>query len=79
MLSVFFNNIYNIGQIPEEWLPSTFFKLPKTSNVKTCAELHTEILMSHTREISPTIIHARLYKKREKNIGDTKLWMPRYF
>jgi len=31
-----FNNIYDTGQIPEDWLRSTFVALPKSNNATVC-------------------------------------------
>lgn len=67
-----FNAIYDTGHIPEDWLLSTFVTLPKKPSAKTCEEFRTISLMSHTLKIFLKIIHNRIYRKYEDNIGETQ-------
>uniref|UniRef100_A0A2A4JBK9 Reverse transcriptase domain-containing protein n=1 Tax=Heliothis virescens TaxID=7102 RepID=A0A2A4JBK9_HELVI len=67
-----FNDIYNTGVIPEDWLHSTFVTLPKTNNAKKCNAYRTISLMSHVLKVFLKIIHNRIYKMVEENISNTQ-------
>lgn len=69
-LTELFNAIYDSGNIPEEWLLSTFVTIPKKRSAKTCEDFRTISLMSHALKIFLKIIHARIYKKCEENVGE---------
>lgn len=45
-LTALYNNIYDTGSIPPEWLKSTFITLPKQSNMKKCENYSIINLMS---------------------------------
>lgn len=45
-LTKVFNNIYDTGRIPEEWLVSEFIALPKKVSARRCDEYRTISLMS---------------------------------
>uniref|UniRef100_A0A8D8W5N2 Craniofacial development protein 2 n=2 Tax=Cacopsylla melanoneura TaxID=428564 RepID=A0A8D8W5N2_9HEMI len=64
-----FNNIYNSGDIPVEWLKSEFIALPKKPSAKKCDEYRTISLMSHLLKLFLKIIHKRIYKKCESQIS----------
>ena len=42
-----FNNIYDTGHIPSDWLQSTFIMLPKKINATKCKDHRLVSLMSH--------------------------------
>jgi len=67
-----FNNIYDTGEIPKEWLKSEFIALPKKIGAKKCEEYRTISLMSHILKLFLKVIHKRIYKKREEQISPTK-------
>ncbi|KAL1448667.1 hypothetical protein WDU94_003512 [Cyamophila willieti] len=67
-----FNEIYNSGHLPEDWLRSTFIPIPKSVNAKRCNEYRTISLMSHALKIFLKIIHQRIYEKIEENFGNTQ-------
>ncbi|XP_070159794.1 uncharacterized protein [Polyergus mexicanus] len=46
-----FNQIYDTGMIPKDWLKSTFIALPKKPHTKKCSEHRTISLMSHVLKI----------------------------
>lgn len=71
-LTILFNRIYNSGQIPKDWLISTFVPIPKKPNAKTCADFRLIALMSHALKIFLKVIHGRIYKKCEAISGDTQ-------
>lgn len=72
VLTNFFNEIYDAGIFPQEWLKSTFVTLPKINNAKQCQNYRTISLMSHILKIFLRIIYNRLYKKCEQNIKKTQ-------
>ena len=67
-----FNNIYNTGAIPRDWLKSTFITIPKKSKPKKCEEYRTISLMSHVLKLFLKIIHERIYRKLEERIGQSQ-------
>ena len=68
-LTQLYNRIYETGQIPKDWLKSTFIPLPKTRNPKTCSDYRLISLMSHALKVFLKIIHHRIYKKCEMDMG----------
>jgi len=72
ILEKLFNNIYNTGIFPEDWLTSTFIALPKKANARKCNEHRLISLMSHTLKVFIKIIHNRLYSKCEQSMGKTQ-------
>ena len=71
-LTALFNEIYSSGQIPDEWLKSTFVPLPKKANAKTCSEFRLISLMSHALKTFLRIIHNRIYRICEEHCGETQ-------
>lgn len=67
-----FNTIYESGNLPEEWLTSTFIVLPKKPTVRKCEEYRTISLMSHTLKLFLKVIHERIYRKLETRITNTQ-------
>lgn len=72
MLCKIFNNIYDTGTIPKEWLISEFILLPKKQGAKKCGEYRTISLMSHLLKLFLKIIHRRIYKICEERVSDTQ-------
>ena len=64
-----FNQIYDTGIIPEDWLKSTFITIPKNNNAKTCSEHRTISLMSQTLKVFLKILHNRIYNKSRSYIS----------
>uniref|UniRef100_A0A8D8UV16 Craniofacial development protein 2 n=2 Tax=Cacopsylla melanoneura TaxID=428564 RepID=A0A8D8UV16_9HEMI len=71
-ITALFNRIYTTGNIPREWLESTFVTLPKKPNAKKCDEYRTISLMSHTLKVFLKVIHRRIFQKLEDDISDTQ-------
>ena len=71
-LTSLFNKIYESGTIPDDWLVSTFIIIPKKPNPKSCEDYRTISLMSHILKIFLKIIHARLYKRCEDQMGESQ-------
>jgi hypothetical protein len=63
-----FNNIYNSGKIPENWLQSTFITIPKKPNAQICDDYRLISLINHVTKAFTKIIHRRIYDKCESNI-----------
>lgn len=68
-LTQFFNVLYLSGQLPNEWLDSTFVPLPKKSKPSKCEEYRLISLMSHSLKIFLKIIHNRIYSTCESAMG----------
>lgn len=64
-----FNSIYSTGEIPDEWLKSEFIALPKKPGSKICSEYRTISLMSHLLKLFLKVIHKRIYRICEEQIG----------
>lgn len=67
-----FNRIYDTGEIPEQWLSSTFVLIPKKPNPRECSDYRTIALMSHTLKLFLKIIHKRIYRRLEEDISNTQ-------
>ncbi|XP_075151162.1 uncharacterized protein LOC142225273 [Haematobia irritans] len=72
LLTKLFNNIYDTGQYPQEWLKSTFITIPKKNHAKFCHEFRLISLMSHALKIFLRIIHSRIYPKCENVMGTSQ-------
>lgn len=64
-----FNDIYNTGHIPGDWLRSTFIALPKSPHAKYCKDHRLISLMSHFLKLFLRILHTRLFRKCEEVSG----------
>lgn len=69
-LTALFNKIYQTGQIPREWLQSTFIPLPKKCKPSTCANFRLISLMSHSLKILLKVIQGRIYTRCEGIISN---------
>ncbi|XP_060523267.1 craniofacial development protein 2-like [Cylas formicarius] len=69
LITTFFNKIYIDGQLPKDWLMSTFIPLPKKANATKCSEYRIISLMSHALKAFLNIIQARIYKRLDENIS----------
>lgn len=67
-----FNNIYDTGDIPSNWLRSTFVAIPKKVNARTCEEHRLISLISHVLKAFFRIIHGRIYRKCEERSDGTQ-------
>lgn len=72
ILTSMFNTIYTTGQIPSDWLKSTFVTLPKKSNASQCDDYRMISLMSHVLKIFLRIIHTRIYRKCDNQVDKTQ-------
>lgn len=68
-LTDLFNDILRTGEIPKEWLLSTFVPIPKKANAKKCEDYRLISLMSHILKIFLRIIHDRINAKIEQHMG----------
>ncbi|KAI8436544.1 hypothetical protein MSG28_010075 [Choristoneura fumiferana] len=71
-LTNLFNLIYDLEQIPIDWLRSTFVTLPKKKNAKKCEEYRTISLMSQVLKLFLKIIHARIRVRCDEQLGDSQ-------
>jgi hypothetical protein len=67
-----FNNIYNSGEFPEDWLESTFVAIPKKPKAKSCDQHRMISLINHISKAYTKVIYNRISKKCEDNIGDSQ-------
>uniref|UniRef100_A0A8D8UNP4 Craniofacial development protein 2 n=1 Tax=Cacopsylla melanoneura TaxID=428564 RepID=A0A8D8UNP4_9HEMI len=67
-----FNEIYDTGKMPIEWLKSVFVAIPKKTYPKTCKDYRTISLMCHLLKVFLKIIQQRTYVKIEQNISDNQ-------
>lgn len=71
-LTRLFNSIYDSGEIPKDWLKSTFVTIPKKPNARKCSDFRTISLMSQVLKAFLYIIHSRIYRRLENHIGKTQ-------
>ncbi|XP_030751542.1 uncharacterized protein LOC115879046 [Sitophilus oryzae] len=69
LLTKLLNKIYETGELPSDWLVSTFIPLPKRANATRCSDYRIISLMSHALKILLNIIHSRIYRKLEENMS----------
>lgn len=62
-LTHLFNNIYETGILPRDWLSSTFVAIPKKNKARRCEDHRTISLMSHAAKIFMRIIYNRIHSK----------------
>lgn len=67
-----FNDVYNTGEIPEEWLRSVFITIPKKQRARRCNDHRLISLMSHTLKVFLKIIHSRIRNKCENDLDETQ-------
>lgn len=67
-----FNSIYETGEIPSDWLSSTFIALPKKQQPKKCGDYRLISLMSHMLKAFLRIIHARIRRRCEEDLDDSQ-------
>lgn len=67
-----FNDIYESGQIPHDWLGSIFVPIPKKPNANRCDQFRMISLMSQVLKLFTKIIHRRIYNRCEKEISPTQ-------
>ena len=68
-LTKLFNEIYASGEIPHEWLKSTFITLPKKASASKCDEYRMISLMSHLLKAFLRIVHDSIRGKCEINLA----------
>ncbi|KAI5742924.1 hypothetical protein M8J77_012730 [Diaphorina citri] len=67
------NSIYKTGQIPNDYLLSTFITLPKVNKAKNCSQFRTISLISHASKILLQIIKQRINNIIEENLSETQM------
>ena len=68
-----FNDIYNSGYIPRDWLKSTFIPIPKKPGARKCAEFRLISLMSQVLKVFLKIIHRRIRRKCEQDVSELQM------
>lgn len=63
-----FNRIYLEGNLPDDWLKSTFIPLPKKQHPKKCSDYRLISIMSHLLKTFLRVIHARIRAKCELDL-----------
>jgi hypothetical protein len=71
-LTKLFNEIYATGEIPNEWLLSTFITLPKKPTASKCDEYRMISLMSHLLKTFIRIIHSRIQSACEDSLDESQ-------
>lgn len=67
-----FNKIYDTGEIPIDWLESTFIAIPKKQKARKCSDHRLISLMSHTLKVFLRIVHNRIKNKCEQDLEETQ-------
>lgn len=62
-LTKLFNNIYNMGNMPKDFLKNIFIPMPKKSNARECAQFRTICLTSHVLKVLLKILLNRIRTK----------------
>lgn len=69
VLTAFFNQVYQSGELPDDWKRSIFIALPKKSNASRCNDFRLISLMSHILKVLLKILLNRIHATCEQNIG----------
>ena len=64
------NNIYESGQMPEDFLSSIFITIPKKNGAVNCKDHRTISLINHACKILLNIVHGRIKNKIDAYISD---------
>lgn len=72
-LTQLFNSIYKTGNIPKDWLKSTFIPIPKKSSAKRCDEFRLISLMSQVLKLFLKVLHNRIRRKCEQDMSDQQM------
>uniref|UniRef100_A0A8D8LZ42 Craniofacial development protein 2 n=3 Tax=Cacopsylla melanoneura TaxID=428564 RepID=A0A8D8LZ42_9HEMI len=73
LITDMFNIIYRTGQIPEDFITSTFITLPKVSKAKNCSDFRTISLISHLSKILLQIMKNRINPIIEEHLSETQM------
>lgn len=71
-LTTLLNSIYDSGEIPENWLQSTFVAIPKKPNSKHCDQHRLISLINQITKVFTKIIYNRIYNKCEAELGKSQ-------
>ena len=66
------DKIYKTGDIPKEFLNSTFIAIPKTSNAMEFGEFRTISLIPHINKILLQLIRKRISPIIERNLSESQ-------
>uniref|UniRef100_A0A8D9A7F9 Craniofacial development protein 2 n=2 Tax=Cacopsylla melanoneura TaxID=428564 RepID=A0A8D9A7F9_9HEMI len=70
VLYVIIKEIYEKGEVPEDFKESRMVMLPKKANSKKCGDYRTLSILSHASKILTTIIKRRIEEKIDANIDE---------
>ena len=74
---MYFQQIWETQQWPQDWKMSVFTPVPKKGNAKECSTYCTIMLISHASKIMLKILQARLQQYGTKNLQMYKLDLER--
>lgn len=69
VLTAFFNQVYQSGELPNDWQKSIFIALPKNTKASRCSDFRLISLMSHVLKILLKILLNRIYDICDQDIG----------
>lgn len=72
LLTYLFNKVYTSGQLPNDWLLSTFIPIPKKTNASKCSDHRIISLMSHVLKAFLNILQARVFRRLDERISNTQ-------
>ena len=73
LMTKIINNCYNTGELPEDFLSTTFITIPKVSGTQNCNEHQTISLSSHGSKVLLQVIKSRITPLIENRLGDSQL------
>lgn len=71
-LTEIFNNIYETGEIPQDWLQSIFVPIPKKPNANHSDQYRMISLLSQVLKLFLKIVHTRIYNRCEMDVSPTQ-------
>ena len=73
LMTKIINNCYNTGELPEDFLSTTFITIPKVSVTQNCNKHRTISLISHASKVLLQVIKSRIAPLIENRLGDIQL------
>ena len=73
LMTKIINNCYNTGELPEDFLSTTFITIPKVSGTQNCNEYRTISLLLHASKVLLHVIKSRITPLIGNRLGDSQL------
>ena len=73
LMSRIIDNCYSTGELPEDFVSTTFIAIPKVSGTQQCNEHRTISLISHASRVLLKVIKSKITPLIKSRLGDSQL------